>query len=88
MKLNKAAIISAVTKSVEFAKSKNEAIVEKATKLVDEKWSLQSFHEFLVGIGATPSTKLTLEEARVTSVKNVSPTTYDRYDPIYGLHAE
>ena len=88
MKLNKAAIISAVTKSVEYAKAKNEAVIEKATKFVDEKCSVQSFKDFLAGCGIDSTPKMTLEEARVTSVKNINPTTYDRYDPIYGLHAE
>lgn len=88
MKLNKASIISAVTKSVEYAKTKNEAVIEKATKFFDEKCSVQSFKDFLTGCGIDRTPKMTLEEARVTSVKNVNPTTYDRYDPIYGLHAE
>lgn len=87
MKLNKA-IISAVTKSVEYAKAKNEAVIAKATKFVDEKCSIQSFHDFLKDCGSVVRKPLSLEEARVTSVKNVNPTTYDRYDPIYGLHAE
>lgn len=87
MKLNKA-IISAVSKSVEFAKSKNEAVVEKAAKFVDEKCSVESFQNFLADCGVIPSTKLTLAELRNTSVKNVNPTTYDRYDSIHGLHVE
>lgn len=87
MKLNKA-IISAVTKSVEYAKAKNEAVVEKVAKFVDEKYSIQSFHDFLSDCGSAVSKPLSLEEARVTSVKSVNPTTYDRYAPVYGLHAE
>ena len=47
-----------------------------------------SWNTFKAEVGILPKTKPTLEEARNTSVKNVNPTTYDRYDPIYGLHAE
>lgn len=88
MKLNKAAIISAVNKSVEFAKAKNHALEAKAAKLVEESFSIQNFKDFLIGCDIDRSPKMTLEEARVASVKNINPTTYDRYDPIYGLHAE
>ena len=88
MKLTKSAIISAVNKSVEFTKAKNHALEAKAAKLVEESLSVQNFKDFLTSCGIDRSPKMTLEEARVTSVKNINPTTYDRYVPIYGLHAE
>lgn len=83
--MNNKAIISAIVKSIDRVST---AINEKSAKYVNDHHSVENVRKFFQDISVTPSTKLTLEEARSTSVKNLNPTTYDRYDPIYGLHEE
>lgn len=89
--MNNQAIITAINNSIlnaTKAVSKcNDFITTKAADFINLEFSVESLKKFFQDISVTPSTKMTLEEARVTSVKNANPTTYDRYDPIHGLHA-